>query len=235
MSETTQNELKQSKNPVIQGRVNENKEKLTQSFPNTPEDIINRYARDKVAAQINRGRLRKEKEESDKKSSIDPLTGLLSRAEYERRQEEERARAVRNNYPMVIASLDLNNLKEINDNSGHAKGDEYLKRTGEIIKKSIRLEDVAGRVGGDEFMVLFVETDRDGANVWLERIRKEFKAKGIDISIGLSAVDLRANIMRSIEIADARMYQNKREQKNGNHKPSAIKKITTKLRQLFRK
>jgi len=154
----------------------------------------------------------------EKLTTVDPLTGLLNLRGYERRQKEETERATRNKHPLVVASLDLNDLKTTNDTSGHQKGDEYLKTVAEIIKETTRLIDVAARVGGDEFRVLLTETDIDEAKVWLERLRKKFEEKGVNISVGLSTVDLKMNIMHSIELADQRMYQDKRTQKKENGK-----------------
>ncbi len=152
----------------------------------------------------------------EKLATTDPLTGLLNRRGYEERQKEEIARAIRSNHPLVVADLDLNDLKTTNDILGHKKGDEYLTTTAEILRESTRLEDIAARVGGDEFRVLLTETNLGQAKVWLERLRKKCEEKGINISVGLSPVDLTKDIMHSIEIADARMRQDKTTQKKNS-------------------
>lgn len=164
----------------------------------------------------NEVRMEKKQAELEKLATIDPLTGLLTPAGYVIREKEEISRAIRNKHHLVVAALDLNDLKITNDTSGHAKGDEYLKKTAEIIKESIRLEDIAARIGGDELRVILTDTDLDKANVWLERIRKKFEEKAVSISIGLSLVDLTEDIKHAIDLADKRMYQDKKTQKENS-------------------
>lgn len=163
--------------------------------------------------QIELDESEKKRREVEEISLIDPLTGLLNLRGYEIRKKEEMERAVRHNQPLVVAALDLNYLKNINDTEGHAKGDEYIKKATEILKESTRLEDIIARVGGDELSAILTDTDLDQANVWLERIRKRFTEREVSISIGMSPVDLTADIQRAIELADQRMYQDKRAQK----------------------
>lgn len=178
-----------------------------------PNKIPGRFLIEEASNEV---RQEEERARLAKLATTDSLTGLLNRRGYEERQEAERARAIRNNYPLVVASLDLNDLKTTNDTAGYAKGDEYLKKAAEIIREGTRLEDVAARIGGDEYRILLTNTDLDEANVWLERLRKKFDEKGVNISVGLSAVDLTADIQRSIEIADARMHQDKATRKENS-------------------
>lgn len=175
----------------------------------TPGRFLIKEAAEDVRQENERARL-------EKLATTDPLTGLHNPRGYEERQAEEIARAIRNNYPLVVAHLDLNDLKTINDTLGHRKGDEYLIRAAEIIRDSVRKEDIAARIGGDEFRILFANTDLEQGNVWLERLRKMCEERKVNISVGLSSVDLTADIQHSIDIADARMYQDKREQKENS-------------------
>jgi diguanylate cyclase (GGDEF)-like protein len=90
----------------------------------------------------------------------DPLTGLLNRREYDRiiAEEEERARRFRN--PLSLAIIDLDLFKTINDTHGHAAGDAVLKETARRLGASIRTVDRAARLGGEEFGLLLVQTER---------------------------------------------------------------------------
>ncbi|MFW5736075.1 MAG: GGDEF domain-containing protein, partial [Halanaerobium sp.] len=67
---------------------------------------------------------------------------------------------------------DLDNLKFVNDNFGHQAGDDYIVRAAELIKDSIRTEDIAARIGGDEFAVILEQTGSSGAEKIYQRIKK---------------------------------------------------------------
>lgn len=84
----------------------------------------------------------------------DPLTGLLNRRGFDERLREELHRAVRSGDPVALVMIDCDGLKAINDAGGHEFGDRVLQSVADCLRAHKRLEDVAGRVGGDEFAVL---------------------------------------------------------------------------------
>lgn len=142
-------------------------------------------------------------------SLIDPLTGLYNRRGWDELCEAEETRCKRFGHPATIISADLDGLKGLNDAHGHGAGDDLLRKTAEVIRLVIRDSDVAARVGGDEFGILCVETDTDGALTLVQRLRRTCAETGIEISVGLGARHPSKSLARAIEDADAAMYRHK--------------------------
>ncbi|MCM8829524.1 MAG: GGDEF domain-containing protein [Candidatus Omnitrophica bacterium] len=114
-------------------------------------------------------------EEINKASITDALTGLYNRRYFQKRIEQEFARAKRAGFPISIMISDLDNFKYYVDSYGHPKGDQILSELGSLIKKSIRESDVVRRFGGDEFAYLLPFTSSDEAKVFAERIKKMYQ------------------------------------------------------------
>ena len=120
-------------------------------------------------------------------SRIDLLTGLPNRREIEERLGAEIARAQRYGHPLSILMIDLDDFKAINDRFGHGAGDDALRQTAGTIEGAVRSIDVAGRFGGEEFLVLLPETEPGGAEVVAERIRASVAQAGtVTVSIGIA-------------------------------------------------
>src|SRR5271154_2964110 len=85
---------------------------------------------------------------------VDQLTGLYNRRFAERRIREEISRAHRKAFPLTVVLIDLDGFKQVNDQHGHAAGDQVLKVFADRLVKAVRDEDLAARLGGDEFMLL---------------------------------------------------------------------------------
>ena len=121
----------------------------------------------------------------------DPLTGLLNRRAFQDRMQEEFARALRQGLPLSLLVLDLDGLKELNDREGHRQGDDALRGLARALRIGSRITDVAGRWGGDEFVVLAPATGRSEALQLADRIRavvREGPTK-LTASIGLATLD----------------------------------------------
>jgi diguanylate cyclase (GGDEF)-like protein len=151
----------------------------------------------------------------------DYLTGVQnSRAFYERAG-IELARARRYRRPVSIAYIDLDNFKELNDRLGHTVGDEALRLIGATMMQQIRVSDLIGRLGGDEFTILLPETGEEeackaGARLH-ERLTAEIVRNGwpISLSMGvLTCTDAPSDINWLITEADRLMYSVKRSGKN---------------------
>src|SRR5262249_22977136 len=99
----------------------------------------------------------------------DEVTGLYNRRFFTIRLEEEVSRYRRFDHPVSVVLLDLDGLKEINDEQGHAAGDETLRGIADILVKHSRGINVICRYGGDEFAVLLVETPKGGARLYADR------------------------------------------------------------------
>lgn len=155
MSETiTAPEIKTSNRPEIQNQVDLQKEALENQFPNENPSLINRFARDKVAAILRRERIKKE-------SAIDGLTTLLSAKPY--KAEEQRILETNRrdeDMPTVQGIMfDLDDFGIINKKYGQETGNKVLAAVGRTIKMRIRKSDTAGRVGGEEFMITAPRTN----------------------------------------------------------------------------
>src|SRR5207245_11361750 len=88
------------------------------------------------------------------------------------RREEEISRIPRFNHPVSVVLLDLDGFKSVNDEFGHAVGDETLREIAQILMKHSRGINVVSRYGGDEFAILLVETSKAGARLYADRIRQ---------------------------------------------------------------
>ena len=102
----------------------------------------------------------------------DEVTGLYNRRFFSLRLEEEMSRFKRFNHPVSVVLLDIDNFKSVNDEFGHAVGDETLRELAQILMKHSRGINVVSRFGGDEFTVLLVETSKAGARLYADRIRQ---------------------------------------------------------------
>ncbi|MDP3296219.1 MAG: GGDEF domain-containing protein [Thermodesulfovibrionia bacterium] len=103
-------------------------------------------------------------------SQTDGLTGLLNRQHLNKRLSEEISRAKRYGNPLSLIMFDIDNFKKINDKYGHIAGDKILQKIASVLKETLRNTDIAGRFGGDEFIVILVQTDINVGMQVAERI-----------------------------------------------------------------
>jgi diguanylate cyclase (GGDEF)-like protein/PAS domain S-box-containing protein len=106
----------------------------------------------------------------------DPLTGLFNRHTLRSILESEVCRARRYRHPIGILMIDVNRFKETNDRFGHAVGDEVLKTVADVLRQAVRESDIVVRYGGDEFLVLLIETNGE-TDVVRDRIHAEMAAR----------------------------------------------------------
>lgn len=145
----------------------------------------------------------------ESESLLCPLTGLRNRRGWNEKVHEEEIRAQRLGSPIGVFSIDLDDLKYVNDNHGHAQGDQLIRRAANAITASLREIDVAARVGGDEFTILALECTDEGAAEILERLRNAFKAEGVSASIGMAMRNPEEGLEATIDDADKAMYADK--------------------------
>lgn len=105
-------------------------------------------------------------------ASTDDLTGVLNRREMLRRSGIELERATRSNRPFSVLMLDIDFFKQINDTRGHLEGDRVLRELGALLKKSVRVTDLVGRFGGDEFLIFLPEMEEQEATLFCQRVLK---------------------------------------------------------------
>ncbi|WP_448096410.1 putative bifunctional diguanylate cyclase/phosphodiesterase [Luteibacter yeojuensis] len=154
----------------------------------------------------------------------DPLTGLVTRSEFERRCAEAITRAAHERGAVAVLFVDLDAFKVVNDSYSHATGDALLMRVAERIRAQLSPHDVAGRIGGDEFTVLLADLrSREEALVvaetMLAALARPFDLGDYELyvsaSIGIAGYPLDGNdAVTLIANADAAMYVAKTEERN---------------------
>ncbi len=165
-----------------------------------------------VGVMMSRTALVKEAQISDelrRQSRTDSLTELPNRRAWDELLMRENNALQRHHRQYAIAVIDLDHFKGVNDSLGHAAGDALLRRTSQVLKRIIRGEDVAARVGGDEFTVLFREPTDHREEQLLDRLETAFADEAIAISIGLAFSQQDQTLMDTWQRADGLMYSHK--------------------------
>jgi diguanylate cyclase (GGDEF)-like protein len=159
-------------------------------------------------------------------SITDSVTGLFNRRYFEERFFEELQRSNRHNISFSLAMIDIDDFKLFNDTEGHLAGDEVLKQIANIAKDSLRVIDVIARFGGEEFVVIMPQTEKNEAFLVAERIRKSvreqltrtwktFPRDNITISLGIAAFPSDGQDRKElIRNADKALYRGKMEGKD---------------------
>ena len=155
-------------------------------------------------------------------ASVDPLTGMFNRrgfAEACARVIEREANAGR---PVTVMIFDIDHFKGINDRFGHPAGDEILKLFSAVVVNNLRLSDLSGRIGGEEFAALLPCSLEEGVLV-AERVREAFEGSGIvcdegavdtTVSIGVAGGPAGTELEVLLAAADTALYQAKRGGRN---------------------
>ena len=161
-------------------------------------------ARDAMSALANRlglelgwrsvhDRLSAERDRLRETSTLDPSTGILSRAALEAAIAAEITRLEHSREPLALAVIDISGLRHINDHYGHLAGDAAIKHMATVTRRLVRPHDVVGRSGGDEIAILFRPANLPAATALLERIRRSIEAEPFSVE-GSGALYLRIGI-----------------------------------------
>jgi len=177
----------------------------------------------------------------------DHLTGLPNRREIEHRLVLELERARRYEKPLSLLMIDVDDLKTINDEFGHAVGDHVLITLAETMRRTIRSSEAAARIGGDEFAIILPETERHQAAIVAQRLiealprnlqnaidlpEAELIAGIVGISVGVAHNDLPTISTKELTAsADAALYEAKRRGKGRVHIAGMVVEPTAALRQ----
>jgi two-component system, cell cycle response regulator len=163
-------------------------------------------------------------EESQRQATIDSLTGLMNRRAFTAGLDREVARAQRHGYPLCVLLLDVDHFKAINDLRGHPSGDAVLAALGPLLVSQTRQIDLAGRWGGEEFVVALTGADPAGGVISAERIRlavagmKVRDTAGellfVTVSIGVASYQQNDTVESLIDRADRAMYVAKSSGRN---------------------
>jgi diguanylate cyclase (GGDEF)-like protein len=170
------------------------------------------------------------------KSRIDSKTGLLNASTWETEAEVEIARAVRTRSALSVALVDIDHFKVVNDTYGHLVGDMALRAVSDAIREHLRSYDVAGRFGGEEFVVLLPLAGEADALSIAERLRMHIAAMPIPIdttedgaciwltvSVGVAALDGTARELTDLlAAADSALYFAKDNGRNKTHAMAAV-------------
>ncbi|MCK4833926.1 MAG: diguanylate cyclase [Gammaproteobacteria bacterium] len=153
--------------------------------------------------------------------AVDHLTGVWNRHAMSSMINKEHERARRTGNGCALAIMDFDDFKQINDKHGHVAGDRVLKTAVDFFVRRLRKYDVIFRYGGDEFLLLFPETDIEHASQLLERLRTELKNMpimisdskkiNVSVSIGMSEMDGQSTYNETIKLADHALIEAKSE------------------------
>ncbi len=154
----------------------------------------------------------------------DALTGLFNRRQFSDLLASEAARGMRREPHTVLAIIDVDHFKRINDRFGHLEGDGVLKKLADILRSHVRAGDVLARIGGEEFAVLMADTDIEQAKQFAERVREAVEAsvftpgaepQTMTVSVGLAALSkTRREPTELMRAADRALYAAKETGRN---------------------
>ncbi|KFN50069.1 GGDEF domain-containing protein [Arenimonas composti] len=154
----------------------------------------------------------------------DALTELYNRRHFVEQVDKEIARSLRHGRPLVMCIIDVDLFKPINDQYGHVAGDGVLRRLAQELRAWVRDEDIAARIGGEEFAVLLPESDLAAARAFAERVRAAIgelrftlggEERRITISAGLADLAMdRSDRSTLMKAADAALYRAKESGRN---------------------
>jgi two-component system cell cycle response regulator len=158
-------------------------------------------------------------EETQRAATTDPLTGIMNRRALLAALDVEQSRSERHGYPMALVMLDVDHFKSINDEHGHAMGDQVLDALGRLLAHHARKTDIVGRWGGEEFLIVLSGAPESGARIAAERIRaaveemtvldEKSQRVPITVSLGIACLEMNDSVDGLIERADHAMYQAK--------------------------
>ena len=152
-------------------------------------------------------------------ANTDHLTKLSNRKLFLENLSDEYARATRYEHPFSVAMIDIDHFKKVNDTYGHDAGDKAIKALSDLLLREFREVDRVGRLGGEEFAILFPETDLVGATIACERVLTTVRAakiqlenKCIEITVSIGLAGLTEQTSEGTEIlkrADELLYEAK--------------------------
>jgi diguanylate cyclase (GGDEF)-like protein len=160
-------------------------------------------------------------QKKDHLASVDELTGLFNRRSFQEKSNWEMKRAARYGRPLCFIICDIDHFKSVNDTYGHALGDDVLKHVAALFREQVRASDLVGRWGGEEFVILAVESDLEVGAALAEKLRTALeelsiqKVGKITCSFGVALWRDRDEEMDVLcDRADTALYQAKKEGRN---------------------
>ncbi|MBB1520956.1 sensor domain-containing diguanylate cyclase [Aquipseudomonas guryensis] len=173
---------------------------------------------------VNKHQLQSANDQLKHLSRTDRLTGLNNRGHWEEELKREYSRHRRYGSTAALVMFDIDHFKKVNDTYGHQAGDKVIQAVADVVRKEARDTDIAGRYGGEEFVILLPDVDSAGARLFAERLRQKTEALQVDydgqlipftISLGVADLAQSGNDHQQlIEWADHALYQSKRNGRN---------------------
>jgi len=179
--------------------------------------------RERVRDFLNRSLIGRQEAELRRMADEDYLTGLPNRRYLERLLAQEFSRCRRHGHRLTVAIADLDGFKRINDTLSHAAGDRVLSEVAALLRGAVRVSDVVARYGGDEFVIVFPETDLEQAKVVCDRARRALECQvwdglapgtAITVSFGLCDDPGAENYERMLNSADVNLHRAKEMGRN---------------------
>jgi diguanylate cyclase (GGDEF)-like protein/PAS domain S-box-containing protein len=176
-----------------------------------------------LAAIVDVTAQRQTREDLLQQATHDALTGVFNRRHVEELLRHEVDRAERHARPLAVAMIDADHFKNINDTYGHPTGDDVLREISARCQKTLRANDILGRYGGEEFVIVFPETNLEEAGAVAERLRVAVahdpikvgeSALPVTVSIGLAAYAPGHDMEKLFQRADAALYVAKQDGRN---------------------
>lgn len=165
--------------------------------------------------------VKEQREQLYEMATTDQLTGLQNRHSLTDISKKYLSESKRHNIALSLLVIDLDHFKLVNDNHGHDKGDLVLAKVSELLKQSVREEDVVARFGGEEFVVLLHHCELEGARIKAESIREKIEALKpgellITASIGVAEYERQKNssFTELFKVADKAVYSSKENGRN---------------------
>lgn len=187
------------------------------------DDFLTKPVSDRILLQAARVRCYRARQ-LDKLASRDSLTGLLKHSLAKSEVGKEHGRCQRLDYPSVVAMLDLDHFKQVNDRHGHRVGDLVIKGLANLLRHRLRKTDVIGRYGGEEFLVALPNCTLENARRSMEAVCEQMSkiefsgADGtfsVTLSVGMAPLDDYEKPEDAIEAADRALYARKAAGRNG--------------------
>lgn len=157
-------------------------------------------------------------------SRKDGLTGLFNRAYWEQALKEEFTQIKVSDGSCALVIFDIDHFKQVNDTYGHPVGDEVIRRTSSLLRKTARSSDICGRFGGEEFTVLLPNTNQAQASYFAERLRKRVEEETVKVeeflikyTISIGVCEYKPhfdNHMQWLKSADSALYRAKENGRN---------------------
>ena len=180
------------------------------------ESILKFISQDSVEASYH--------EEIYQLATHDALTELYNRRHFIEMADKEIARAIRHQRPLSLCIVDVDLFKPVNDRYGHISGDEVLRQIAALLRRHARNDDLAARIGGEEFALLLPECGSEDAAVLADRVREAVaeaafapggEPRQMTVSIGVASLAVSRETRQALmAAADAALYRAKHEGRN---------------------